>query len=178
MADTLTLRISGGHLRGRKRVLANAPGLRPTPSRVRETLFNWLQGWLENRRVLDLYAGAGSLSLEALSRGAAEVLAIERDPALAKSLQQTAHDWGELNLTCVQGDALSVGIQGPFDLIFIDPPFGKGLLAPSLERAQTLIGPESMVVAEYEKGLSLPAGWRTLKHTKAGQDQLTLIEPE
>lgn len=178
MADTLTVRISGGHLRGRKRVLNNAPGLRPTPSRVRETLFNWLQGWLEDQRVLDMYAGAGSLSLEALSRGAGEVIAIERDPALARSLAQTAKDWGDLPLRCITGDALSTQVTGPFDLVFIDPPFGKGLLAPSLERARAVLGPDAMVAAEFEKGLSVPEGWRTLKHTQAGQDQLALIEPE
>ena len=104
MADTLTLRISGGSLRGRKLTLPNQPGLRPTPSRVRETLFNWLQGWLENQRVLDLFAGAGGLSLEALSRGAGSVDAVEQDRDLAQALRDTAADWRLEGLQVHQGN--------------------------------------------------------------------------
>ena len=176
MAESLTLRISGGHMRGRKLTLPTLPGLRPTPSRVRETLFNWLQGWIEGQRVLDMFAGAGGLSLEALSRGAASVHAIENNQQLCQSLIKTAGDWGVDGLHVHRGDALSLAIDSRFDLIFIDPPFGKNLLQPALARAAECLAEGGMVVIEHEKGVEIPAGWVELKRTKAGQEHLALLE--
>lgn len=176
MADTLTLRISGGSLRGRKLTLPNQPGLRPTPSRVRETLFNWLQGWLENQRVLDLFAGAGGLSLEALSRGAGSVDAVEQDRDLAQALRDTAADWQLEGLQVHQGNGLSMALAGPFDLVFIDPPFGRSMVAPALERIAPLLADGAMVAVEHEKGVTIPSGWIELKRTQAGQEHLCLLE--
>lgn len=176
MADTLTLRITGGHLRGRKLTLPNRSGLRPTPSRVRETLFNWLQGWIDGRRVLDMFAGAGGLSLEALSRGAAHVDAIDKDPKLAKALAETAQGWGVTGLTVKTGDSLSLPLTGGYDLIFLDPPFHKDLLGPALSRAESLLAPGGMAVVEHEDGVALPDHWCELKRTKAGQEHLALLE--
>lgn len=176
MAETLTLRICAGSLRGRKLTLPLLPGLRPTPSRVRETLFNWLQGWIEGRRVLDMFAGAGGLSLEALSRGAHSVHAIERDAQLAQHLLNTAAAWKVEGLRVHRGDALTLAIEPGFDLIFIDPPFGKSMLAPALARAETVLNPDGMVVIEHEKGVELPPGWVELKRTRAGAEHLALIE--
>ena len=178
LADQLTIRIAGGQLRGRKLSLPNRDGLRPTPSRARETLFNWLQGWVEGRRVLDLFAGAGTLSFEAASRGASEVVAIERDKSTAKALDNTAKTWGVSELQVITGCALSTPLSGEFDLIFIDPPFGQSLLAPALEKIRPHLAADAMVAVEHEAGVTLPEGWGVLKSTKVGADHLLLIEAE
>lgn len=176
MADQLTIRIAGGHLRGRKLSMPNRDGLRPTPSRARETLFNWLQGWVEGRRVLDLFAGAGTLSFEAVSRGAREVVSVERDKATAKRLNDTAQAWGVSELKVIAGCALSTPLSGEFDLIFIDPPFGQSLLAPALDKIRPYLATDAMVAVEHEAGVALPEGWEVLKSTKVGADHLLLIE--
>ena len=178
LADQLTIRIAGGQLRGRKLSLPNRDGLRPTPSRARETLFNWLQGWVEGRRVLDLFAGAGTLSFEAASRGASEVIAIERDKSTAKALDNTANTWGVTEVQVITGCALSTPLSGKFDLVFIDPPFGQSLLAPALEAIRPHLAGDAMVAVEHEGGVTLPEGWSVLKSTKVGADHLLLIEAE
>ena len=122
-----TVRIIGGRWRGTRLPVADVEGLRPTPDRVRETLFNWLQPVLPGARVLDLFAGSGALGLEALSRGAREALLVERDPALAEALHQVVarlHAEGEA--TVARADVQSMlraPLQGRFDVVFLDPPF-------------------------------------------------------
>ncbi|HEY4530642.1 MAG TPA: 16S rRNA (guanine(966)-N(2))-methyltransferase RsmD [Luteimonas sp.] len=125
-----SVRIIGGRWRGSKLPVASAPGLRPTSDRARETLFNWLQPVLPGARVLDLFAGSGALGLEALSRGARELVMVERDPALAQSLRETCArlDAGEA-ATVLRADALQLlraPLHGRFDLVFLDPPFDSG----------------------------------------------------
>jgi 16S rRNA (guanine966-N2)-methyltransferase len=125
------VRIVGGDWRGTRLPVADAPGLRPTSDRVRETLFNWLQPVLPGARVLDLFAGTGALGLEALSRGAREAWLVERDPRLAEALRATvarlhAGDRAQV----AQEDALAwlrAPLHGRFDVVFLDPPFAAGL---------------------------------------------------
>lgn len=130
-AETGKVRIIGGRWRGTRLAVANAPGLRPSSDRVRETLFNWLTPMLPGARVVDLFAGSGALGLEAVSRGAAHAVLVERDASLAAALTATvsrlsAHD----SVAVVQGDALAWLSRQPdaaFDLALVDPPFSAEL---------------------------------------------------
>ena len=125
------VRIVGGDWRGTRLPVADAPGLRPTSDRVRETLFNWVQPVLPGARVLDLFAGTGALGLEALSRGAREAWLVERDPRLAEALRASVarlHAGGRAHVA--QADALAwlrAPLHGRFDVVFLDPPFAAGL---------------------------------------------------
>src|SRR5690606_23926571 len=125
------VRIIGGRWRGTRLPVADAPGLRPTSDRARETLFNWLQPELPGARVLDLFAGSGALGLEALSRGATEAMLVERDAGLAKGLQETVQklEAGDV-ARVVRADALqflAAPLHGRFNLVFLDPPFEASL---------------------------------------------------
>lgn len=175
MAKPVSVRILGGQLRGRVLRVPEVTGLRPTPSRVRETLFNWLQGWIDGADVLDAYAGTGALGLEALSRGAASATAVERNPALCKSLQAHAQQWALTNFQVTQG-SFPIQTAQSFDLICLDPPFGQGLTGPALECAAGLLKPGGLVALEHEAGVAIPPGWEILKSTKAGQEHLKLLE--
>ena len=129
------IRIIGGRWRGTRLAVADAPGLRPTSDRVRETLFNWLMPMLPGARVLDLFAGSGALGLEAVSRGASGALLVERDPALAQSLRQACERLQAEAVQVIQADALQwlrVPVHGRFDLVFLDPPFDAGLWREAL----------------------------------------------
>ncbi len=130
------VRIIGGAWRGRRLPVLNAPGLRPSGDRVRETLFNWLQGSIEGARCADLYAGTGALGLEAASRGAREVILVERAQAVAEQLEQSVELLNAAQATVVRGDALAwlnTRAAASLDLVFVDPPFGSSLEAPTLK---------------------------------------------
>ena len=127
-----TLRIIAGSLRGSRLAVSDRPGLRPTPDRVRETLFNWLSPWLEGARCLDLFAGTGALGIEAWSRGAAECVLVERDRGLcAVAAGQSRRASRSAVPACVNDEAaafLAAPAPAPgFDLVFLDPPFEAGL---------------------------------------------------
>ncbi|SFP39068.1 16S rRNA (guanine(966)-N(2))-methyltransferase RsmD [Pseudomonas borbori] len=171
------LRIIGGQWRSRQFNFPMAAGLRPTPNRVRETLFNWLAPYVEGARVLDLFAGSGALFLEALSRGAGSALALDLNPGAIASLRShllTLHcDNGQL----LQSDAL-VYLQSqaatPFDLVFLDPPFSQNLLLPAcnLLEQHGWLAADAWVYTESENppsGLGLPGNWRLHREQKAGQ---------
>ncbi len=155
----------------------DAPGLRPTPDRIRETLFNWLQTHVDDRRCLDLFAGSGALGLEALSRGAAEVVFVEQAVAVARMLrEQLARLAGSSRAQVVEmGAARFLRTPAPpFDLVFLDPPFGQNALAVYLPQlaASTLLKPGGLVYLECERALGsplLPAGWEMLKSKSAGE---------
>ncbi|TLY50421.1 MAG: 16S rRNA (guanine(966)-N(2))-methyltransferase RsmD [Gammaproteobacteria bacterium] len=168
------LRIIGGSLRGSKLAVADLPGLRPTPDRVRETLFNWLAPTIDGARCLDLFAGTGALGIEALSRGASEVDFIECDPRLARALRD--------NLTRLrqsarvrEGDALTVLDEAParpYDLVFIDPPFDANLwerASVTLE-SRGWLATNALIYVEcpLESVFALPATWRTHRESRAG----------
>ncbi len=171
------LRIIGGVWRGRKLRFPPSPQIRPTPDRVRETLFNWLSSRVSGARCLDLFAGSGALGLEALSRGAAHVTFVERDAAAARELRARLSEWGGVERGDVrQGDALGflAGAPEPFDIVFLDPPFASDLLARSAEllegRGWLAPGASIYLEAPAREALPpLPAGWNLAKTKQAGE---------
>ena len=147
------LRIIGGRWRGRKLEVPNLPGLRPSGDRSREVLFNWLQGFVGDARCLDLFAGTGALGLEAASRGAGSVVLVEQDPGLCRHLTELGQQWpGGDVLTIVQADAMRwlERAQGPFEVVFVDPPFGAGLYAATLDALARpgLLAPGALIYVE------------------------------
>ena len=172
-----SVRIIGGAWRGRRIAFPDLPGLRPTPDRVRETLFNWLQHSLAGARCLDLFAGSGALGLEALSRGAKELIFVEQAPRAAYGLREQLVRLGG----AARGRVIEVGAARflrapgePFDLVFLDPPFGQNALAdylPMLAEGGWL-KPAGLVYLENERAAgapALPAGWELLKSKSAGE---------
>ena len=158
------VRIIAGRFRGSKLEVPNAPGLRPTADRVRETLFNWLQPHLAGARCLDPFAGSGALGFEAASRGAAFVQMMERDPKLAQALRDTAARLHADAVRVYAGDAL-VRLREPpetrFDIAFLDPPFDAGLHEAALGLLPPWLAPGARVYVESAAGRepALPQGW-------------------
>jgi 16S rRNA (guanine966-N2)-methyltransferase len=172
-----SVRIIAGVWRGRRIHFPDMPALRPTPDRVRETLFNWLQHSITDTRVLDLFAGSGALGLEALSRGAREAVFVEQFPAAARALQEQLVRFGGAG----KGRILEMGAARflrnpgePFDIAFLDPPFGTNALAeyiPLLDGGEWLkVG--GLVYLENERAAgapALPGHWELLKSKSAGE---------
>ncbi|WP_374604393.1 16S rRNA (guanine(966)-N(2))-methyltransferase RsmD [Arenimonas sp.] len=159
-----SVRIIAGSLRGSKLPVPDRPGLRPTSDRVRETLFNWLQPALPGARVLDLFAGTGALGFEAASRGAGEVVLVERDPELARSLREQAARLKADRVRVVAEDALAWLGRSPdlaFDLVFLDPPFAASLWQPAAAALAPWLAPGALIYVECPRNVSpsLPAGW-------------------
>ena len=154
-APRARVRIVGGEWKRTPLAVLDVPGLRPTPDRVRETLFNWLGRDLDGRRCLDLYAGTGALGLEAASRGAARVVLVERDPRAAAALRATVARLGADRVEVVQADALAwlAGGADRFDLVFLDPPFGGDELARVLPRLAPRLAPGAAVYVESDRRL-------------------------
>lgn len=177
------VRIIGGALRGQRVPVAPRPGLRPTPGRSRETLFNWLREDLQDAQVLDVFAGSGALGLEALSRGAAAVTFIEKDRRAALVLRTTLERLGGERTTLLERDALTVlektAFPQPFNLVFIDPPFATPLAQAALTAlvAGALLAPGAKVYVEMPKGteLTLPRGFDLLRQTQAGESVAQLV---
>lgn len=169
------LRIIGGALRGRRLPVPAQPGLRPTPDRVRETLFNWLQPVIAGSRCLDLFAGSGALGLEARSRGATEVVLIERAEPVLRALRTTVRDWRLSGVEVQRAEALR-WLAGPprgFDIVFLDPPFAAGLLGPACARLAgggwLAAGAHIYLEAAAAAGLPpLPVDWRLVREGRAG----------
>ncbi len=171
-----TLRIIGGIWRGRRLRFPPTPEIRPTPDRVRETLFNWVAPRVPGARCLDLFAGSGALGLEALSRGAAHVTFVERDPAAAREIRARLTEWGAHAATVEHADArafLQRPPATPFDLVFLDPPFASTLLeetAARLERGGWLAdGALVYVESPADAAPPVPAGWTPLRAKRAGE---------
>jgi 16S rRNA (guanine(966)-N(2))-methyltransferase RsmD len=165
------VRIIGGQWRRSKLPVADRPGLRPTPDRVRETLFNWLGQDLAGWRVVDAFAGSGALGFEAASRGAAEVVLIERDAELVRSLRASAARLGAAALRVEAGDALawmSRAAPATFDLILLDPPFGSGLHAAAAEAAAPLLKPGGWLYMEAPQPLPPVPGLDAWRAARAG----------
>jgi 16S rRNA (guanine966-N2)-methyltransferase len=171
------LRIIGGQWRSRKLSFPEAPGLRPTPDRVRETLFNWLAAHIEGAKVLDAFTGSGALYLEALSRGASMALALDANATAISSLR---HNLDLLHCAVgqlLQSDALKyLETQTPtaFDLVFLDPPFHQNLLPGTctLLQEKGWLAERAWIYTESEtppSALQMPATWRLHREKKAGQ---------
>lgn len=181
------LRIIGGRWRGRKIVVTDRPGLRPTGDRARETLFNWLQDRVPGATALDLFAGTGALGLEAASRGAARVVLVERDAALAAALERARAEWpGADALEIARADARAwlANADGPFDLAFVDPPFDSGLHAPTLEALARpgLLAGDARVYVESPARAAAPvaedgADWRIVRDKCVGEVRMQLLAP-
>ena len=151
------VRLIGGRWKRTPLPVADRPGLRPTPDRVRETLFNWLGQDLTGWRVLDAFAGSGALGFEAASRGAAEVQLLERDPLLARSLQASQARLQATALRVECADALAwMARSAParFDLVLLDPPFDAGLQGAALAAAAPLVPPGGLVYLESPAALA------------------------
>lgn len=145
------VRVIAGRWRGTRLPVPGIEGLRPTPDRVRETLFNWLAPVLPGSRVLDLFAGSGALGLEAVSRGAAGAVLVERDPRVAAGLRALAGRLqGGEGVEVVQADALHWLERGGarFDIAFVDPPFASGLLQPALAALLPRMAPDGWIYTE------------------------------
>ncbi|MCG5513324.1 16S rRNA (guanine(966)-N(2))-methyltransferase RsmD [Ectothiorhodospira shaposhnikovii] len=178
------LRIIGGEWRSRRLSVPDGPGLRPTPDRVRETLFNWLQPVIQGARCLDLFAGSGALGFEAASRGASRVVMVERDARVAAHLgaQVEVLETDRVQVMARDGLAYLAACDESFDLVFLDPPYGKGLLPDCLAHLSRpgLLRPGARLYLEQalsEPETELPAGWTVLRETRAGDVFGRLVAP-
>jgi 16S rRNA (guanine966-N2)-methyltransferase len=169
------LRIIGGTWRGRKIDFVAAPGLRPTPNRIRETLFNWLAPVIRDARCLDLFAGSGALGLEAVSRGAASCVLVESNAEVAALLRSQAGRLAAERVEVVTADALQWLSTPPrrFDIVFLDPPFQGTSLAECLHRLElgSWLAPAAWIYVESapESEPELPAGWHWHRDRQAGR---------
>jgi len=179
------VRIIGGRWRGTRLPVPDIAGLRPSSDRIRETLFNWLQPLLPNARVLDLFAGTGALGLEALSRGAAEATLLECDPAAAQALRETigklqAGDRARLlqadALGWLRGQAGRSYDGGLYDIAFLDPPFGSGLLEAALPLLPPMLADGAWLYLESERDARpwLPDDWTLHREGQTREVQYAL----
>ena len=177
------IRIIGGQWRRRRLPVATKPGLRPTPDRVRETLFNWLGQDLGGWRCIDAFAGTGALGLEAASRGAEQVWVVEQDPALAAQIQQLQQQLGADAVRVQRGDAISALKQATsahWHLVFLDPPFeAENLFLPALQAASEAIAADGYVYLEapqaWDDAAVAQAGLSVYRYLKAGMVHAHLL---
>lgn len=177
------IRIIGGEWRSRQLHFIDVPGLRPTPSRVRETLFNWLQNDIPGSRCLDLYAGSGALGFEAASRGAKSVIQVENNPQICRSLKENAIALNATQLQVVQMDTLRylAGDADLMDIVFIDPPFGMNLAIITCRwlEDRLWLAKQAKIYIEAENTLlleNIPENWRLLRSKIAGEVGFHLFE--
>jgi 16S rRNA (guanine966-N2)-methyltransferase len=169
------IRIIGGEYRGRKIQVPDSPDLRPTPDRVRETLFNWLGQSLGGLSCLDLFAGSGALGFEAASRGAARVVMVEQDRSVFQSLRETKDAIGAGAVELVLDDAFAVlGKAQAFDVVFLDPPFRQNVLPAVFKQLKG--APGMRVYVESAEPFAPGGDWHELKRARAGQVSYQLFE--
>ncbi|GAB4393247.1 MAG: 16S rRNA (guanine(966)-N(2))-methyltransferase RsmD [Gammaproteobacteria bacterium] len=176
------IRIIGGKWRGRYIKFPNLPSIRPTPNRVRETLFNWLQPFIYHAHCLDLFAGSGALSFEALSRGAASAVMLDCQKQainqIIATIKQLPADNAQVYLAELPHHLPAFAHK--FDIVFLDPPFGQGLVAPCCELLQQkhLLNPHALVYIETETvlhPLPVPTTWELLRSKTAGEVSYHLL---
>lgn len=179
---TQQVRIIGGRLRGRKIKLSPDAAIRPTPNRVRETLFNWLMHDIRDAYCLDLFAGSGALSFEALSRGAKLALLVDHSTATLAQLRQNAKTFALKNIEFLQADSTKpcVSKTHKFNIVFLDPPFHKGYLQQCINWLveSDCLAPDALIYIEAEKQLSplpVPDHWQLLRSQTAGQVRYHLL---
>jgi 16S rRNA (guanine(966)-N(2))-methyltransferase RsmD len=175
------VRITGGEWRSRLIQVIDSPGLRPTPDRVRETLFNWLGQDMSGLSCLDLFSGSGILGFEAASRGAAKVVMVEMDRRVATTLRENAQTLGPDRLELVRADALEFAAlaarQGrSFDLAFLDPPYRQNWLDKVWPLLNPIMAADAKLYVEAESAVVPPAPWRVMRQGKAGQVFYHLLE--
>lgn len=177
------IRITGGEWRSRLIQVVDAPGLRPTPDRVRETLFNWLGQDMTGLACLDLFAGSGILGFEAASRGAASVVLVERDQRVCATLRQNAATLGDGRVEVVRADALEFAVDcgrrgRRFDLVWLDPPYRQDWLARIWPMLPAIVNPGARVYVEAEAEVTPPQPWHVSRRGRAGQVFYHLLERE
>jgi 16S rRNA (guanine966-N2)-methyltransferase len=172
------VRIIAGEYRGRRIGVPGVPGVRPTPDRVRETLFNWLGQRLDGLSCLDLFAGSGALGFEAASRGAARVVMVESDRAVAAGLEKTRAAFAASRVQVVRADALSylAACRERFDVVFLDPPFRQNALPAVLGRLPARLAPGARIYVEAQAPVEGHPAWRELKRERAGQVSYQLLQ--
>lgn len=172
------MRIIGGAWRSRLVAFPACPGLRPTSDRVRETLFNWLGQDLTGLTCLDLFAGSGALGFEALSRGAKRVVMVEQDRRALQALGENAARLGAGNLEVVAADALQFlrSDRRVFDVVFLDPPYGSGVLPGALRGLENHVAGAGMAYVESGEVLELPPGWEAFRKGRAGAVHYYLLK--
>jgi 16S rRNA (guanine966-N2)-methyltransferase len=183
-AQSRVIRIIGGTMRGRRWKFPDIPDIRPTPDRVRETLFNWLGPRVIGARCLDLFAGSGALGLESLSRGASSAVFVEQNSAAARALSDLMTEWNVSGAEIARADAFSF-LRAPvpaganaqpraFDIVFLDPPFAAGLHSPAaaLLEERGWLAPQALIYMECaarDTPPVLPEAWKSLKSKQAGE---------
>jgi len=172
------VRIIAGKWRSRIVKFAPTAQLRPTPDRVRETLFNWLGQRLDDISCVDLFAGSGALGFEALSRGARRVVMVERDRGVAAALRESGRELQASGLEVIEGDAVAFLRRGGerFDLAFVDPPYASELAAQALAALPDRLNPGARVYVESAAPLAMDAAWRKLREDRAGAVRYALFE--
>lgn len=172
------VRIIGGNYRRRLLHFPAETGLRPTPDRVRETLFNWLGQDLTGMRVLDAFAGSGALGFEAASRKAAQVVMLESNPRAVEALEANRALVGAQNIRVVRANAPAwlAKSTDKFDLIFLDPPFGGGLMQEVLPLASHHLAPEGWLYVEQDKAAVAPEGFIIHRSGAAGLSHFALLK--
>jgi 16S rRNA (guanine966-N2)-methyltransferase len=171
------LRIIGGQWRSRVLQFAEVPDIRPTPDRIRETLFNWLQFDITGARCLDLFAGSGALGFEALSRGATLVTAFEQNRAAVQGIRANCVALDTRKLELIEANAMDRlqhdSAPAPYGIVFVDPPFASGFYEPCFQHLQERgwLAPAALVYVEAAQSLSsfaVPAGWTLQREKRAG----------
>jgi len=180
--DINKVRIIGGEYRRRWIEFPDAEGLRPTPDRVRETLFNWLGQTLYGRICLDLFAGSGALGFEAASRGAEQVVMVENNPTVFRALKDNTSKLGCTNVTLRHQDGLKFALGEKrgleltrYDVVFLDPPFKSDYLPKLLEILPQHLNEKGVVYVETGAPFAVSAPWQVIKSGKAGQVFYQLI---
>ena len=179
-----TVRIIGGEWRRRVLRFPDAEGLRPTPDRVRETLFNWLGQDLSGQTCLDLFAGSGALGFEAASRGAASVVMVEKSGKALAALEENARQLAAVSrLQIVRADAVKfatsqIAAGRRFDILFLDPPYGLGWIERLTPLVAELVVADGALYVESEHALEAIGSWRTVRSGKAGLVHYHLMKNE
>jgi len=171
------VRIVGGRWRSRQIRVADALGLRPTPDRVRETLFNWLGQDLSGWSCLDLFAGSGVLGLEAASRGAERVVLVERSKPVLAALRIAIDSLQASQVELIDGDGVEFAQSAArrFDLVLLDPPYNQGWLSKIEPLLTRIVEPDGWLYVESETSLTHLGNWRTEKRGRAGQVHFHLL---
>lgn len=178
------VRIIGGRWKRSLLPVLEAEGLRPTPDRVRETLFNWLGQDLTGLTCLDLFAGSGALGIEAASRGASAVTLVEANPRVVRQLRDNLYRLDASQVKIIQADAFAAAAQMPansVDVVFLDPPFAEDWIGPALEHAARLTRPGGVVYVESDKALigadaPVPASLEIIRQARAGAVHFHLLQ--
>ncbi len=171
--------IISGTLKGRRLKVLDQPGVRPTSSRTRETVFNWLQNLILGKNCLDLFAGTGALGFECVSRGANSCVLVDNNPIICEEIKEKTSHFSCFNVSVIKSDAMKFLMNNDelFDIVFLDPPFGTNLLRDTLSvMKKNTLKKDSVIYVEGQRGLSSPEGWTVLKKSYSRNVEYMLLE--